>query len=373
MIIKATIFDKVLNGELSPWSTNRITNVQFTDILKNKVRSNKDNPVEYFECLLDALNVYTINISLIHHPTDDGIAKLAKFADLQSKFEILAIPDYYDKASEFYYYLMINERFRLLAALESNVLEGEIDLDKEYQVSSLIRNLNYIIQETSNFLGKDKLCKYVLDILKLSVFTIYEEIRNRYPLYFGDDILAVKEVLNYFCPDFTDNKTNPASIDFFINQYLDQQKQPRKIVIENSPDQSKKPVPEKQPFIPQKSDFRVGKKTKVTYHDVLNQEHFAAFEARLYEYDFIGLNYDFLGIHGKLQELAAIFKILIQKNFFRGKGYNRRYTFKDAHFRQYLDHRYSVDTSQQFRKNSPQFIQSISDKYYWLHTLQAHR
>jgi hypothetical protein len=64
--------------------------------------------------------------------------------------------------------------------------------------------------------------------------------------------------------------------------------------------------------------------------------------------------------------LAALYHILIQKNYFRKTNYKNGRDFDRSHYRQYLDYRYNVDTSQQFRKCKPEDIQSFKYRYSWI-------
>lgn len=373
MNVSAVIFDKILFGEVSPWNTIKRSEKQFRDILDNQVRANKDNPVKFFKALLNSFEEHSIPIEIDHLPTDETIANLANFAELQTAFKMFSIPPHFNKESEFYNYLIDNECKRILTAIATNVNKCQADFDIIYQVNKLLGSIEYIIEQVSNKTNTDKLHTYVLKSLKLSLFKLYESIKAAYPAYLEQNVLSQAEIINFLAPDFESNKTIPNSFEFILNQYLTSQADQTISDHEYTQEPTLEPKPTKPPFQPKEYDFRVGKKCKVSYDDILNTVHFTDFETRLYEYDFIDIHYNFTGIHSKKKILAALFAIIIDKNFFRNRGFIHKQIFKEANIRQYLDFRYNVNTSQQFSRCTTEYKQSILDQYYWLKFIQTKR
>jgi hypothetical protein len=147
MIVKPIIFDNILFGELAPWQPENTNETKFRDILNNQVRVHKDKPEQFFKALISSLKDYSINLKIDHLPNDERIANLAKFAELQTDFSLLSIPTFYNKASEFYLYLINNECIRIRAAIASNLNKCKTPVDSEYQVVSLLKNLEYTIEQ----------------------------------------------------------------------------------------------------------------------------------------------------------------------------------------------------------------------------------
>ncbi len=366
MKIKTSIFNNILFDELSPWQPNKIRENTFRDILNNKVRQNKDNPELFFKALIIALKNHLINLNIDHIPSSESIANLAKSAVLQTDFSILQLPVFYNKTTEFYYYLINNEIIRIKAAIASNVKKCPDIIDKEFQVVSLLKSLEYVLEQISlkNYDDRDSI--YILNALKLALFRLYEEIKIVYPEFVGSEALTENETTNYIEPDFDANKNKPETLAYTISQYLTNKKatNQKEVTIIKEDQKQDKPL-----FIPNKTDFRSGYKGKLSYEDIRNVELFSEVEKKLYEYEYINLDYNFTNKHNKKKELAAIFKILISKKYFKEKNIKHHNKFRDADYRQYLDHRYNVDTSQQFRKCAPADIDAMIKKYYWLDNL----
>lgn len=220
MIISATIFNNILFGDLAPWRPENTIESKFRDILNNQVRVYKDNPVKYFNALSNALKDYHVKLDIDHLPNDEAIANLAKHANLQTYASSPAISPYFNKASEFYQYLINNENIRICAALATKVSKAETDIDSEYQVSGILRNLENVIEHIAEKTHNDKLSSYVLNAVKITLFRLYEEIKLSFPDFIGTDSLSVYEVINLIAPDFESQKNIENSVSFVINQFL---------------------------------------------------------------------------------------------------------------------------------------------------------
>jgi hypothetical protein len=220
MIVKPIIFDNILFGELAPWKPENNSETRFRDILNNQVRVNKDKPEQFFKALLNSFKDYSINLKIDHLPNSERIANLAKFAEVQTNFSSLVLPAFFNKATEFYAYLINNETIRIRAAIAANVSKAKTTIDKEYQIVSLLKNLDYTIEQVAQKTYNDKLSTYVLIAMKISLFRLYEEIKSVYPDFIGSEALSVHEIANYVAPDFEHEKNVQNSISFQISQFL---------------------------------------------------------------------------------------------------------------------------------------------------------
>lgn len=221
MIVKPIIFDNILFGELAPWKPENTNETKFRDILNNQVRVNKDNPERFFKALLGSLKDYSISLKIDHLPNNERIANLAKFAEMQTDFSSLAIPPFYNKSSEFYACLINNENIRLRAAIASNVSKAKTVIDKEYQVVSLLKNLDYTIEQVSQKTYNDKLSTFVLNAMKISLFRLYEEIKSVYPQFIGSEALSMHEIINFIAPAFDQEKNVQNTISYLIRQFIE--------------------------------------------------------------------------------------------------------------------------------------------------------
>ena len=221
MIVKPIIFDNILFGELAPWKPENTSETKFRDILNNQVRANKDNPERFFKALLDSLKDYSISLKIDHLPNNERIANLAKFAEMQNDFSSLAIPPFYNKSSEFYAYLINNENIRLRAALATNVSKAKTVIDKEYQVVSLLKNLDYTIEQVAQKTYNDKLSTFGLNAMKISLLRLYEEIKTVYSAFIGSEALSMHEVINFIAPAFDQEKNVQNTISYWISQFME--------------------------------------------------------------------------------------------------------------------------------------------------------
>ena len=123
-------------------------------------------------------------------------------------------------------------------------------------------------------------------------------------------------------------------------------------------------------FLPKQADFRGHAKSPVQYSDIRNPLIFSKFEQELFDSEIIDADYNFQKKKGNLKMLAALYKILIQLNYFRKKNYKNGRDFDFCHYRQYLDYRYNIDTSQQFRKCSPKDIAGFKYSHTWIDNIE---
>ena len=112
-------------------------------------------------------------------------------------------------------------------------------------------------------------------------------------------------------------------------------------------------------FSPIDGDFREGYKGYLSYDDIKDIERFKYLEELLYGDKLIDKDYNFIKAKGNKNDLAAIYKFIIREGYFRKNNYKRRDNFQEYHYRQYLDHRYNVDTKQQFKKITDEQVKLI--------------
>jgi hypothetical protein len=370
-----TIFNSILYHELKPWLSANNSEKKFTELLSSKLRENKDKPIQFFIALTKSAKKhgFVFTVPQFSSPENSGI--LNKFANDLIPFECLKPHQHINKITEFYLYLIANERIRILHELIINVDSSRNAVNAAYKVRTLLKEVVQMIKDTANFHQTSKVSVYVLNALKLALIKLNEEIRCIYPTYSEKVPFTIYEALEFVAPEYESDKNTPAKIAFIISQFLTikEGKQTSALSAIADNEQKKQKLSDKPDFIPKKTDFRTGYKGKLSYEDIVNAALFTKVEEYLYNYDFIDLDYNFTNKHNKKNELAAIFKILIDKKYFKEKNFKHQSKFRGADYRQYLDNRYNVDTSQQFRKCSPQIIISVSDSYHWLDTLQACR
>lgn len=191
---------------------------------------------------------------------------------------------------------------------------------------------------------------YVYQYLKVKLISLYLNIQDRYKEYL--DTVDLYEEDDIYLSFF--QETTPLTS--FIKE-----SEPIDIPIEVDKEFVKKG------FLPYRGDLKPTN-LKVNYENIINQDAFALVEEKLYEYEIIDINYKFIKHKGRSNNslLAAVYKVLIDCNYFRMIVFGKNETVKDIDIRKYLDERYSVDTSQQFRRLKPENINKAKNKLYWL-------
>lgn len=121
-------------------------------------------------------------------------------------------------------------------------------------------------------------------------------------------------------------------------------------------------------FRPIYDDLKPVINSQADYASILNPQQFADCEKKLYEYGIIDIEYSFL--KNKKQSnhslLAAVYKVWIANNYFRRNIIGTSKKLSDLDIRKYLDERYTVDTSQQFRRITEEQIEKAKNKLPWL-------
>jgi hypothetical protein len=237
--------------------------------------------------------------------------------------------------------------------LKSRLIKvGEVIKNEGFELSLINSRYSQFHQDTDH-----KTNTYIIQLLKVALIKCYLEIQDQFSEWIDDQLIETDfytQLLFETVPDSFNLKTVermiiPESIP--ENEPIVEEQQPEAKVIE---------------FIPKQSDFKGKGKSPVQYSDIRNPELFSKFEIELFESSLINEEYNFNDKHGNKNLLAALYIILIEKNYFRRTNTRNSKPFEPHHFRQYLDHRYNVDTTQQFKKCTKEQIASFKYKHTWV-------
>lgn len=356
-------------GSFRPWKDVDENEKKYKLVLSNKVRQNRDNPQEFFKSLLAAFKDMTIK-------TDDGILTELKYLSnisidpkLQPEINFIKFPRHYNKTSEFFLYLIKNYTVLTVNGVINELSSHNADYDIQYHAYRFLKVSKNQIEQTANSFPQDKQTSLILNYVRLSLFNIHFEIQNRYIDYLDTELLTIEETINMMDPDFENEKETPNSLAYCLNEYSNTIKQA--VISSLSRDSSKPNKKDKIPeFVPRKEDFRPGYRGKLEFDDILKKQQFSRIEEYLYEYEFIDQDYNFTDKHDRKKQLAAIYRLLISKDYFRKKNFKSpRKEFEPSNYRQYLDHRYHVNTSQQFSRITTEDIEKVKFKYFWLNNI----
>jgi hypothetical protein len=223
-MIKQIIFEKILFGLLAPWRDENSSERKFRDILNCNLRSNKDDPKAFFQVFTDLYRGNYDDLKYENLPDNANFANRANFAkcsNLQTTFKILEIPPFFNKASEFYNYLINNECKRIFFAISAEFENPDTKICSKYELVSLLKNLEYIIAEVAKKTHNDKLSLYVFNAMKISIFRLYEEIKIVYSAFTRLEALTEYELLFLLDPNFETEKNSPGTISHIFNRFIE--------------------------------------------------------------------------------------------------------------------------------------------------------
>ncbi len=175
---------------------------------------------------------------------------------------------------------------------------------------------------------------WIYQLMKLELLALYLNLFHTYGQYLEEEMPTEEQLYYIF---FGEQAPNPSY--FRIAE---------KIVSPLVPVDKVKAVG----FAPVRDDLNGGETEKMSYGHLRSPDRFADIEQRLFEYEIIDTNYHFIKNRKQSNHtlLAAVYRELINRNYFNRHVLRSRKRLSDNDIRIYLDKRYAVDLSQQFRK-----------------------
>jgi hypothetical protein len=332
------LFDAILNGSLRPSLPD-------------------NNPVEIFIPLLSSLkqiettfaNKFEIDFVRPFNAKTKYYNRLIKgFANEYCNEVIMLIDHESDKQIKKYW---INDT--LQKKLKSRLIKvGEVIKNEGFELSQINSRYSQFHQDTDH-----KTNTYIIQLLKVALIKCYLEIQDQFSEWIDEQLietdfytqLLFETIPETSCFKLVDRIFIPGPVQ--ENEPIIEEIKPKVEVIE---------------FVPKQSDFRGTGRSPIRYSDIRKPDVFSKFEIELFESSLINEEYNFKDKHGNKNLLAALYIILIEKNYFRRTNTRNSKPFEPHHFRQYLDHRYNVDTTQQFKKCTKEQIASFKYKHTWV-------
>jgi hypothetical protein len=242
------------------------------------------------------------------------------------------------------------KRFHVYTALNKEV--GEKLRQVATETERLDYRLEYINPEGNHRLKEIHTAEetYIFQYLKTELIALYLNIQEAFKEYLNEEIKDEAWIYLVYFGEAVPKKPLLKSAEA--------------IVLPLKPAKEKTTIG----FRPVKNDIRPILLSKADYSIIKYPDRFAAVEEQLVEYDIIDDSYHF--IKNKKQSnhtlLAAVYRELIDKNYFRRNiiGSAKKYTDNDI--RKYLDERYGTDTSQQFRKLANEQREQAKRKLPWV-------
>lgn len=330
------------------------------------------NPLETFNRILflDLRPWMQSDVSEQKYKQDLSERRTAKI-QFQPLYEV-SFPKALNNRRKYYVRIIENEATNYLNYVHSEIEQSTNSNQKKYvvhmalekaikqkltEIAQVINDHNYqlesfdpkfgALKEDTNFADE----AYIIHFLKYELVRIFLEIQNNHHAFVKEEQLLEEDLyLMYF------NHVTPKP-SYLVDA--------SKITIE-------KPVLVKKEtpiviFNAVQGDVRDETKKILTFETILkNSNKFKQFEENLFEQGYIDEVYNFTNKHGLKNELAAIYHHLIVKGYFNPRRFEPLKEITTLDIRKFLDYRYACDTDKQFRLHTPDTIQAVIDKYYWL-------
>lgn len=300
-----------------------------------------------------------------------------------SSFVIDSFPKPFNFKTRYYKRLIDNELQKLLKHYFEEILPETNQQVLKYlaltilerQLKTLFTDLSRIIIELDfspsyidfkkTSLAQDadhKASTYIIQYLKQAFIQLYLEIQLKLdkiiqePLTFEDIYL---QFLNETLPEKTFIKEREIKEEF--------------IPLTNEKPDVSKPQKLETDFIPIHGEVPNIRPSKLNYSVIRNPGMFEHIEINLKEDGLIDMDYNFIKSRKKQnnRKLAAIIKILIQKNYFKKNIYGLKGDVTPNQIREFIENRYSTNIAQEFRKITDDQIQEFKDNYRWIDQLRA--
>lgn len=312
-----------------------------------------------------------------------------KYKQLTSEIKkesLTYIPNYkvdfkkpFNAKTKYFHTLIVNESIRYRNSICQLVSEAEKESLKVFWVNTTltkkiipkIKDLLKVYQlqgfNTEPIIIESKADTYILDCLKVELVYMYLEVQKGFSNLVKEEILELEDLYSSILEEDIPNPSYIKQEALSIPN----------LVIENKPifkEQKEIEIVEKTEFTPLKGDIqrKNSNKSKFIFDDLKDSKLFLQFEVLLHDYGFINNEYNYVECHGRKTELAAIYKVLINKNYFRPNGV-RSSKYLPYHYRQFLEHRYDINISFQFKTIKQEQIEAVTSKYHWLHSLPVCR
>jgi hypothetical protein len=251
--------------------------------------------------------------------------------------------------------LIVNEKKYWVHTALTKVLSQKLrDISKV--IESFNFNLSNLASKSMNVDIKDD--SYIIQYLRLQLMRIYLEVQDRYKEHLKEEPLSFQELNEkYFSDAVSDDCIKPAAKIKQVTSKIDA-----------------KANPPEQEFKPRAFDTHLKNipPAVLKYQEVIkNQDRFLRFEQRLFDTGFIDNNYSFQNKHGRKQELAAAYIIMINKGCFNSIKHPGKKKIKESAIRKFLDYRYGANTDKLFREwlNNSEAHQAFVDSRHWLDNL----
>lgn len=303
-------------------------------------------------------NILLINRPWLSTTTDQKYQQLlqtvSKVNYAQQPLHELSFPKALTPKRKYFFALIDDEARRYINTIHSLMKDASNENEKKYWIhNTLTKKIKDKFTETEKAIAanqfyfsviddrqqtqRQKDNAYVIQLLKFELIRIYIEIQNSFSAFLKEDPLTEADILS---------------------TYFQSEEAPEKSFIIPAPDYklpkpttslSVQPVKKELKVI--KADIREPVKGVLKYEDIIAKpDRFALAESELFQVDLIDADYKFKRSRGNVEKMAAIFHIMIQKNYFKPLSFSSgQKKITDLQIRKFLNHRYAASIDKEFR------------------------
>lgn len=209
-----SIANNILTGSLRPWSNENQDEEKFRHLLNQKLRQYKENPSSFCRATVKAIDELKIKTE------NENIEELKELATVEvEKPVVFEIPQFFNKQTEFYSYLIKNT-FQCLISGIIEILNSTDDVDSTYKLYQIFNKLEELISISKGVQPEDKSSSMILDILKLNLFITHSILQQRYNQNINFEVLSESEILYQLSPDFESETRDKFKLAYYLNQYI---------------------------------------------------------------------------------------------------------------------------------------------------------
>jgi hypothetical protein len=210
----------------------------------------------------------------------------------------------------------------------------------------------------------------------LHLFIIHSTLHQKYADSINFEIINENEILFQYSPEFESDKSDKSKLAYFLNNYISERdnnnEAQKDIETISQPIKVKPQETQKSTFSPISDDIRPSKKGVSSFHDLVrNPLRFGSFEEKLFRNYFITNKYAYCGKQGYKNQLAIIYHLIIEKNYFKNFNDSKKKKISSREIVKFLNHRYDIDVDKQFRSydTKPEERAKFIESTYWLFQL----
>lgn len=199
---------------------------------------------------------------------------------------------------------------------------------------------------------------FVILFLKTELIRIYLEIAEKFAEFNSNDSFTEANIYKHF---FKEKQPSPSLLV---------EAEPIKTSIEITPKEQEK----KKDFIAIKNDFKPVPKNVLPFNKIVAQpDYFSIFEEALHTHGLINDNYVFINEHGQKKEMGIIYAILISKNYFHKRDFEKIKEIKDLEIKRFLNNRYATNIDKELRNAqiAQDAIRNYLDDNFWIERLKS--